>query len=577
MPRIHADRRQAPIAPEPIAPDRAGHAVQRKADYASQSAALSPFEPDRAVQRKADYASQSEALSPFAAAERGTSGSGGKLPHLDAIQKSFGKYDMSDVSFHGGPEAVGANRELGSQAFAYGNSVAAGRSLDLATTAHEAAHVVQQRGGKAPADGIGRSGDPYENHADQVSEAVVAGRSAEPILDAMTGGSSEARSGSAAVQQKAVQPFMGGLGDMASAALDAFTSDDDKDSGDSDKDSGAANKKSGKSESDNERDEQEGGGTLLGGIGTLIGTVLKAAAQTPAETEAPAIKSGIYDSKGRKLPGFWNQETQLNGLVKIIKRLEPFADPEWEVTKSETPDKGAETPTHYKFTALPGATWDPPFEGEYYDLLKHLQNRITSNPKFSPSAVWMPSWAPKKAKDYVDNKEYAAGKRSAIFINEGTGLLLWVDDSTASTKFEMMALMPANRKVYEDKAKAAGLDPEGRYGADFLKEMAMINNQDYQDLVLCNLLSPTQARKFLVGVGKDVALIMAAGVMNLYSPQATFAKAPAKALMDAVGSYAGYHAAKQEKAGFDSIKDREKKPEVSEAPGGYYKGGVCSE
>jgi len=50
------------------------------------------------------------------------------------------------------------------------------------------------------AGGVGASGDRYENHADQVADAVVAGKPAEGLLDTMAGGG-----GGAGVQQKAVQ------------------------------------------------------------------------------------------------------------------------------------------------------------------------------------------------------------------------------------------------------------------------------------------------------------------------------------------------------------------------------------
>lgn len=58
---------------------------------------------------------------------------------------------------------------------------------DLHTAAHEAAHVVQQRGGVALKDGVGAPGDRYEQHADAVADRVVQGRSAEGLLDPLAG------------------------------------------------------------------------------------------------------------------------------------------------------------------------------------------------------------------------------------------------------------------------------------------------------------------------------------------------------------------------------------------------------
>jgi hypothetical protein len=85
---------------------------------------------------------------------------------------------------------------MGAQGYATGSHVAFRGSPDLHTAAHEAAHTVQQRGGVQLAGGVGRAGDRYEQHADAVADAVVAGRSAEGLLDQMAGGGG----GAAAVQ-----------------------------------------------------------------------------------------------------------------------------------------------------------------------------------------------------------------------------------------------------------------------------------------------------------------------------------------------------------------------------------------
>ncbi|TMQ12894.1 MAG: DUF4157 domain-containing protein [Deltaproteobacteria bacterium] len=116
-------------------------------------------------------------------ARRGTDGAGGPLPHRDRIQLLFGRHDISGVTAHEGPAASQAARSLGAQAYAHGNAVAFASPPDLHTAAHEAAHVVQQRVGVQLKGGIDRPGDTYERHADAVADAVVAGRSAEPLLD----------------------------------------------------------------------------------------------------------------------------------------------------------------------------------------------------------------------------------------------------------------------------------------------------------------------------------------------------------------------------------------------------------
>jgi hypothetical protein len=115
------------------------------------------------------------------------SGAGGPLPHQDRIQASFGRHDVGDIESHVGGETARAAADIGARAYATGNQVAFATQPDLHTAAHEAAHVVQQRGGVQLKDGVGRAGDIYERHADAVADRVVAGRSAEGLLDEMAG------------------------------------------------------------------------------------------------------------------------------------------------------------------------------------------------------------------------------------------------------------------------------------------------------------------------------------------------------------------------------------------------------
>jgi len=119
-------------------------------------------------------------------AERGVAGAGQALPHADTIQRSFGHHDVGGIDAHVGGAAAEAASSMGALAYATGNSVGFQSSPDLHTAAHEAAHVVQQRGGVS-FKGVGQAGDRYEQHADAVADAVVAGRSAEGLLDGMAG------------------------------------------------------------------------------------------------------------------------------------------------------------------------------------------------------------------------------------------------------------------------------------------------------------------------------------------------------------------------------------------------------
>ena len=123
-----------------------------------------------------------------AKAAEGVSGGGGSLPHGEAIQASFGHHDVSGVSAHVGGKAADAAGSIGAEAYATGSSVAFAKSPDLHTAAHEAAHVVQQRGGVQLKGGVGQAGDTYEQHADAVADLVVQGKSSEGLLDTMSGG-----------------------------------------------------------------------------------------------------------------------------------------------------------------------------------------------------------------------------------------------------------------------------------------------------------------------------------------------------------------------------------------------------
>ena len=131
-------------------------------------------------------------------AQCGVEGGGNPLPHLDKIQASFAHHDVTSVQAHHGPAASDAADALGAKAYATGSSVAFSEPSDLHTAAHEAAHVVQQRGGVQLKGGIDQPGDAYERHADAVADAVVAGKSAAPLLDQVPGG---AASGDRLVQR----------------------------------------------------------------------------------------------------------------------------------------------------------------------------------------------------------------------------------------------------------------------------------------------------------------------------------------------------------------------------------------
>jgi len=137
-----------------------------------------------ALQRRAAASATTDSAERVhAAAAHGIGGAGGPLPFVDTIQRSFGHHDLSSVVAHTDGAAREGALAMGASAFATGHHVAFAASPDLHTVAHEAAHVVQQRAGVQLKGGVGVVGDPYELHSDRVADRVVAGDSAEALLD----------------------------------------------------------------------------------------------------------------------------------------------------------------------------------------------------------------------------------------------------------------------------------------------------------------------------------------------------------------------------------------------------------
>ncbi|HEY4241019.1 MAG TPA: DUF4157 domain-containing protein, partial [Kofleriaceae bacterium] len=141
------------------------------------------------------------------------------LPHLDKIQQAFGEHEVGHVKAAVGGEGGAAAGEMGARAYTAGDRVAFRDQPDLHLAAHEAAHVVQQRGGVQLKDGVGRPGDPYERQADAVADAVVGGKSAEHML-----GPKQAAGGHAGVQMAcscggSCASCSGGGGAMATPAV----------------------------------------------------------------------------------------------------------------------------------------------------------------------------------------------------------------------------------------------------------------------------------------------------------------------------------------------------------------------
>jgi hypothetical protein len=173
-----------------------------------------PQDSEPVQRREANAAPDSEAV--HASAQRGTATPSSPLPHAETIQRLFGRYDISSVKAHTGGEAAASAHAMGARAYATGNHVVLGDAgADLHTVAHEAAHVVQQRGGVALAGGVGQEGDAHERNADAVADAVVAGHSAEALLSSYAAPTAGAQVAGAV--QRAPVPHR-----QADAALDPY-------------------------------------------------------------------------------------------------------------------------------------------------------------------------------------------------------------------------------------------------------------------------------------------------------------------------------------------------------------------
>lgn len=105
------------------------------------------------------------------------------LPHAARIQRSFGRYSLHQIQAHQGSEATTSAKTIEAQAFTSGNHVVFAGTPSLQIAAHEAAHVIQQQNGIHLPGSIDTPGDRYERNAEAVAQRVVAGQSAEALLD----------------------------------------------------------------------------------------------------------------------------------------------------------------------------------------------------------------------------------------------------------------------------------------------------------------------------------------------------------------------------------------------------------
>jgi hypothetical protein len=160
-----------------------GAAVQRKAQGEAALDGASPAETAGSVGAAGDDGTVHRV------AAAGIAGTGRRLPHLERIQNAFGPdHDVAGINAHVGGAAGEAAAQIGARAYATGNHVAFAGEPDVRTAAHEAAHVVQQRGGVQLPGGVGAAGDAHEVHADAVADRVVRGESTAELLAPYRGG-----------------------------------------------------------------------------------------------------------------------------------------------------------------------------------------------------------------------------------------------------------------------------------------------------------------------------------------------------------------------------------------------------
>lgn len=100
---------------------------------------------------------------------------GGPLPGLSSMQPLFGHHDLSSVKYVGGKQGAAVADKMGAKALATGGLVVSGEDSP-GVVAHEAAHVVMQRGGMT-------GGPEAEHRADQVAAGVERGQNVQGMLD----------------------------------------------------------------------------------------------------------------------------------------------------------------------------------------------------------------------------------------------------------------------------------------------------------------------------------------------------------------------------------------------------------
>ena len=128
------------------------------------------------------------------------------------IEPRFGR-NFSDVRLHTGSEANKGASAVSARAYTIGNDIVLGMGEHSPQTAegrhllaHELTHVLQQRAGARPANGMSAPGDAFERQADAVADAIAGGHSAGPMLDSLGPVAEAARSEPSVMRQTEPKP-----------------------------------------------------------------------------------------------------------------------------------------------------------------------------------------------------------------------------------------------------------------------------------------------------------------------------------------------------------------------------------
>src|SRR5438270_292841 len=130
MPFDHRDRRHksdAPTSPSPDETATARRPFELPPGYLqyyglTTVTGRTPVQGKMSPTPSADEETGEQAVSIHETAESGVRGGGSALPHLDPIQASFGRHDVTGVQAHTGGQAAAACEAVGAQAYAAGGS-----------------------------------------------------------------------------------------------------------------------------------------------------------------------------------------------------------------------------------------------------------------------------------------------------------------------------------------------------------------------------------------------------------------------------------------------------------------------